>query len=93
MERVRIIVGGHVQGVGFRYFVKRQAEVYQINGFVKNLPGGTVEIDAEGDPDRLEFFMNACRKGPTHGEVNMFHQQKVATFGYTRFRIKHCDDY
>ena len=93
MERVRVFVDGHVQGVGFRYFVKRQAETYRINGFVKNLPGGKVEIDAEGEPGPLEQFMLACQQGPPHGDVRMFHQQKVTVFGYTRFRIMHCKDY
>ncbi len=93
MERVKVIVGGHVQGVGFRYFVKRQAEEYRINGFVKNLPGGKVEIDAEGESDLLEQFMAACQQGPPHGIVSMFHQQKVTLYGYTRFRIMHCKDY
>ncbi len=88
MERIKVIVGGHVQGVGYRYFVKRQAEAYKVKGIVRNLPGGNVEIDAEGEPEQLEQFLAACRHGAPHGDVETFYRQKVPSYGYTRFRIK-----
>ncbi len=46
-------VGGRVQGVGFRPFVYRLAQEYQLSGWVRN-DGGTVEIHAQGLADRLE---------------------------------------
>lgn len=56
MERIKVIVEGRVQGVGYRYFVKRQADTHQVKGHVKNLSGGAVEIDAEGETFLLEAF-------------------------------------
>lgn len=52
-----MIVSGRVQGVGFRYFVQDIAEDMRITGSVRNLPDGTVEIDAEGKADILETFI------------------------------------
>ena len=93
MKRVRIIIGGRVQGVGFRYFVQENANRYGINGYVKNMPGGNVEVDAEGDQEKLDKFIDKCRQGPPQASVDLFQISDVPEYGYTRFRIRHCDDY
>jgi acylphosphatase len=64
MKRVKIIISGQVQGVGFRYYVKNQARSYSIKGFVRNLANGSVEVDAEGEQTNLHHFMEQCKKGP-----------------------------
>jgi acylphosphatase len=93
MKRVRLIIGGRVQGVGFRYFVKESASRLHITGYVKNMPGGNVEVDAEGEMENLESFMEKCRQGPPQSVVNSFQVFDVPVFGYTRFRIRHCSDF
>jgi len=93
MKRVRVIISGRVQGVGFRYFVQEKAFYFGIKGYVKNLPGENVEIDAEGDEKQLDAFLAACRKGPLHACVDGFIIQKIPVYGYTRFRIRHCSDF
>jgi len=47
MKRVRIIVDGRVQGIGFRYYVSKRAQEHDIKGYVRNMPDGRVEIDAK----------------------------------------------
>ena len=59
-----MMVSGRVQGVFYRDFAIREAEKLGINGYVKNLGDGNVEIVAEGDDKRMEKFIAACRKGP-----------------------------
>jgi acylphosphatase len=93
MKRVRVIIGGRVQGVGFRYFVQENAIRSGINGHVKNMPGGSVEVDAEGDPGQLDAFLMVCHQGPPQSRVDRFIVQEIPVYGYTRFRIRHCDDY
>ena len=93
MKRVRVIISGRVQGVGFRYFVRENAIRYGVSGYVKNMPGGNVEIDAEGESERLDPFLDKCRQGPPQSRVEGFHIQDVPVYGYTRFRIRHCEDY
>ena len=56
MRRVRMIVCGRVQGVGYRYYVKEQAQKLGIKGYVRNLPGGEVEVDAEGERKQFSRF-------------------------------------
>jgi acylphosphatase len=93
MKRVRLIIGGRVQGVGFRYFVKENAKQLGIHGYVKNMPGGNVEVDAEGETEELDKFLLVCRQGPPQANVDSFKISDVPVYGYTRFRIRHCDDY
>ncbi len=49
-----IIFIGRVQGVGFRFTVRRAANRRQLTGFVRNLPNGTVEMLAQGRPEDID---------------------------------------
>jgi acylphosphatase len=60
----RAEVRGRVQGVGFRYFALSNASRLGICGWVRNLPNGSVEVFAQGLPDRLERFRQALEYGP-----------------------------
>ena len=51
-----------MQGVGFRYSVKSVATGFEVTGSVRNLPGGGVELVAEGAKDELEAFRQAIRE-------------------------------
>ncbi|GAA5124446.1 acylphosphatase [Luteolibacter yonseiensis] len=53
----QVIFEGRVQGVGFRYTVKELARGFDVCGWVKNLPDGTVELQAMGEKDELESFI------------------------------------
>ena len=71
MEKARLhaIVKGLVQGVGYRFFVIRRAELLGLTGWVKNLPDGTVEVVAEGDRELLEELVKELRRGPSAAHV------------------------
>lgn len=64
----KIHVTGYVQGVGFRWRTVREAASRRIKGFVKNMPDGSVYIEAEGTRKQLRDFIEWCRKGPGHVE-------------------------
>ncbi|HNR40986.1 MAG TPA: acylphosphatase [Bacteroidales bacterium] len=68
MEKVlyKIYVRGRVQGVGFRYSAVRAANHHGITGFVKNMPDGSVYMEAEGTEKELLDFIEWCRNGPGH---------------------------
>ena len=65
----RFFVSGHVQGVGFRYFVQAAAGRNGLHGWVRNLPDGRVEAAAEGEADAMTRFEQALRHGPPHARV------------------------
>jgi acylphosphatase len=63
-SRLHVVVEGHVQGVGFRYFVLAKAQQLNLTGWVRNTAGGDVEVLAEGSRDDLDELMDALRQGP-----------------------------
>lgn len=63
-ERLEAVVHGRVQGVGFRYFVVRQAAGLGLTGWVANEPSGHVRCVAEGSRPALESLLEALRSGP-----------------------------
>jgi len=68
-----ILVEGMVQGVGFRYFVYRQANALGLKGMVKNLPDGNVQIAVSGDRSLIEEFIALVKVGPRQARVNNLH--------------------
>ena len=71
-SRAEIIVNGLVQGVGFRYFVYREARDSELKGFVKNLYTGEVLTVAEGEKALVEELINKLKVGPMHAAVKNF---------------------
>jgi acylphosphatase len=69
MHHVHLVIRGRVQGVGFRYFALRRARDLRVSGQVWNRPDGSVEIQAEGEPDALDGFVDAVRRGPSGARV------------------------
>jgi len=65
----RWLVSGQVQGVGFRYFVLREATGLGLRGWTRNLPNGQVEVVAAGDSALLDRLRSALQRGPRHAEV------------------------
>ena len=68
--RLSAIVRGRVQGVLFRDFTYRQAWALRLNGFVRNLPDGTVEAVAEGPQDALGELLEQIKIGPSGALVD-----------------------
>ncbi|MFH1399276.1 MAG: acylphosphatase [Candidatus Woesearchaeota archaeon] len=63
MKRVKLVVHGRVQGVGYRDFVRITAQKLNIAGYVKNLVNRTAEIVAEGEESKLKVFVRECKRG------------------------------
>ncbi len=63
LKNLQIKVSGRVQGVGFRYFAKCQAEKLDIKGFVQNQSDGSVYLEIEQETVVLDKFLAWCQKG------------------------------
>jgi len=73
MSTIRSVKGfacGRVQGVGFRYFVMRQAQSGQLIGYVRNLPDGRVEFLLQGAPPVVARVIEQIRSGPAYARVD-----------------------
>jgi acylphosphatase len=87
-KTVLLTIQGHVQGVGFRYFVKLKADVLGIQGFVQNRSNGIVYVEAEGDEDQLNLFNTICEQGPYHARVEKIDIQYCTLQQFEGFQIK-----
>jgi acylphosphatase len=88
MAAFRFHVTGRVQGVGYRYFVMREADALGVTGFARNLPDGSVEVVAEGDEAVLADFEGRLRKGPSFARVNHVERAPVAPRGDSGFHVR-----
>jgi acylphosphatase len=66
---LRAVVRGRVQGVFFRAFARRWAYQLKLNGYVRNLPNGDVEVVAEGEKPGLEKLLEYLKEGPPASQV------------------------
>jgi acylphosphatase len=88
LTRLRFVVKGRVQGVGFRWFVRGQAERLGLSGWVRNREDAAVEGEAEGDSGALEALLVAMRTGHPLAEVTGLETEAIAATGETTFDIR-----
>ena len=67
--RVRLVVSGRVQGVGFRWFVRETARQHRLAGWVRNRPDGSVELETSGEEGGIRELIEALRRGPPGARV------------------------
>ena len=67
---VRIVIGGRVQGVGFRFWTERVAGELGISGWVRNRRDGKVEALLSGPQDKLNEMLQRCNQGPRSARVD-----------------------
>lgn len=72
---------GRVQRVGFRWYVKQEADGRGLTGTVRNLRDGSVEVWAEGEQQTLVELIGRVLHGPTHGRVDTLHVDWDAATG------------
>lgn len=80
---------GRVQGVGFRYFAQEAGAREGVYGWVRNLPDGNVEVEAEGEAEAIERFERRIRQGPRGARVDLVDaSESVPSHHNTGFEIK-----
>ena len=65
-----LLIIGHVQGVGFRYFTRKRAQKLGLKGMVKNLSDGNVETILIGTPEEVETMAGLLKSGPPRARVD-----------------------
>ena len=85
----RYLIGGRVQGVGFRVFAEAQAAVEGLHGWVRNLTDGRVEVLFEGDAEAIARAEAKLRRGPPGAQIEEVAVDEVAASGRpTGFTIR-----
>lgn len=68
-QAIRLLIYGRVQGVGYRWWAKREARALALRGWVRNRSDGSVELLAIGPAAALRVLADLCRRGPNAAEV------------------------
>ncbi len=90
LASVQVIVQGYVQGVYFRDFTSRQAIGLGLTGYVRNLPEGTVEVQAEGERKHLAKLIDQLKVGPPAAKVTkVVTNWSEYTGSYSSFRVRY----
>ncbi len=67
---LHFLIQGRVQGVGFRWFVQREAAELELRGWVRNTEDGDVEVVAAGEPADLDDLRSNLKRGPRGSRVD-----------------------
>ena len=85
----RYVIGGRVQGVGFRMFAEAAAAREGLDGWVQNLADGRLEVSVEGEAESVERFERAIAHGPPGARVRKLQvDETVPTHRGTGFSIR-----
>lgn len=87
MKAYKINVFGRVHGVYFRATTLQKAKELGLKGTVKNMPDSSVQIIAEGDPDKLELLIKWCHEGPVLARVESVKILDIEPAGFSGFDI------
>lgn len=88
--RYWVRVEGRVQGVGFRFFVREQAENLSVTGWVRNESDGAVECEIQGEDEELERMFLALEQGPCSSKVDAVRKHsRPASNGEVGFQIRY----
>ena len=83
------MIGGRVQGVGFRMFAEAAAAREGVHGYVRNLDDGSVEAVIEGDQAAVDRIELALRRGPNAARIESFEVEPAApSYRATGFHIR-----
>ena len=75
---LHFLIQGRVQGVGFRWFVQREASELELRGWVRNTEDGHVEVLAAGNPADLEELRQSLKRGPRGSRVDRVIEHPLA---------------
>lgn len=87
MKSLRLVVKGRVQGVFFRASTKAVADQMGVKGIIKNLPDGTVYIEAEANEFIMPDFVDWCKYGPDDARVDDISIDEIEFKNYRNFDI------
>jgi acylphosphatase len=87
IARRRVVVGGEVQGVGFRMNARAVAIRLGLSGFARNLPDGRVEVEFEGPDDAVDEFIRWLGHGPRYASVESIEVAEVEPTGDRGFDV------
>ena len=87
MKYLYIKIKGRIQGVDFRASTKAVADQLKIRGTIHNEKDGTISVEAEGDDQMMEQFLEWCQEGPEYAIVESIEVVEAADKAYKNFEV------
>jgi acylphosphatase len=75
--QVKYTIFGRVQGVGYRYYVYKNATELGLKGYAKNNFDGTVEVVVDGNSDSIEIIERILKVGPARSNVDRLRKEEL----------------
>jgi acylphosphatase len=90
MISLQVFFEGNVQGIGFRWSVKKIATGFEVTGWVRNLPDGRVELQISGDENEVREFLDAIAQSELRAHIRRQNEAPLAAPPNARgFEIRH----
>jgi acylphosphatase len=87
--RVRILIEGRLQGINFRFNSQQKAKQLNLVGFVRNLSDGRIEIEAQGDEDKLAEMLTWCQEEPHSSHIrSLLYRYDEPIKGHSDFVVR-----
>lgn len=87
-KHVNLIISGKVQHVGFRFMAMQAAYKYGVFGYARNKNNGNIMIEAEGDEDNVNNFIEWCKIGPMGSTIKEIEMEEGEMQDYKAFDVK-----
>ena len=88
LQTRRYVISGRVQGVGFRWFVEREAAQVGVTGWVRNCENGDVEVMATGTREQHSVLRDSLQRGPRAARVDRVGESSAPLLQAQSFRIE-----
>ena len=86
-KAVHLFISGVVQGIFFRRFVKSNADMHNVKGFIRNLEDGRVEVFLEGSQEDVDSMIAICKQGPASSKLRKFEEKEERFQDFRDFKI------
>lgn len=86
-KSIRLYLTGTIQGIFFRQFIKDHADNHQVNGYVRNMEDGRVEVFLEGNKENVEAMITVCKAGPRHAHIRNVEEKPEPFQDFKEFKI------
>ncbi len=86
-KSVKLTITGSVQSLFFRTFIKEQADINDVRGFLRKLEDGRVEVFLEGNKADVNEVISVCKEGPKHSIIRNVAEKEESFQDFKEFKI------
>ena len=86
-KSVKLTITGSVQSLFFRTFIKENADINNVRGFLRKLEDGRIEVFFEGNKEDVNEMITVCKNGPKHSIIRNIDEKEMSFQDFKEFKI------